>query len=123
MKTKYTAIIIDDEERARRTLKLLLNKYCPNIEILGDYESVPDGVLAINKKQPNIVFLDIEMPKYNGFELLGFFQEIDFPFPIALLQKSQDYFVDNPNHISPNIHEQTPMHKAHYNVQPIVLLR
>ncbi len=75
---KHTAIIIDDEERARRTLRLLLKKYCPNIQVLGDYESVPEGVLGINKYRPDIVFLDIEMPQYNGFELLGFFQEINF---------------------------------------------
>lgn len=74
----YTAIIIDDEESARHTLKLLLKKHFPNITVLGDYESVPDGVLGINKHQPHIVFLDIEMPRYNGFELLGFFQEINF---------------------------------------------
>lgn len=75
---KYTAIIIDDEESARRTLKLLLKKHFQNITVLGDYESVPDGVLGINKHQPDIVFLDIEMPRYNGFELLGFFKEISF---------------------------------------------
>ncbi|NJN77670.1 MAG: response regulator transcription factor [Saprospiraceae bacterium] len=78
METKYTAIIIDDEERARRTLQLMLENFCPNIIILGSYKSVPEGVLAINKKMPNIVFLDIEMPEYNGFELLGFFREITF---------------------------------------------
>ena len=75
---KYKAIIIDDEERARRTLQLMLENFCPNIEVLGTYKSVPDGVLAINKKNPDIVFLDIEMPEYNGFELLGFFKEVTF---------------------------------------------
>jgi two-component system LytT family response regulator len=78
METKYTAIIIDDEERARRTLQLMLENFCPNVAISGTYSNVPDGVLAINKLKPNIVFLDIEMPQYNGFELLGFFQDINF---------------------------------------------
>lgn len=78
MKIKYNAIIIDDEERARRTLQLMLENFCPNIEVLGAYKSVPDGVLAINKLNPDIVFLDIEMPEYNGFELLGFFKEVTF---------------------------------------------
>ncbi len=78
MKKKIKAIIIDDEERARRTLQLMLENFCPNIEILGAYKSVPEGVLAINKKNPDIVFLDIEMPEYNGFELLGFFKEVTF---------------------------------------------
>lgn len=78
MSTKYTAIIIDDEERARRTLTLMLENFCPEIKILGSYKNVPEGVLAINKLDPNIVFLDIEMPEYNGFELLGFFKEVNF---------------------------------------------
>jgi two-component system, LytTR family, response regulator len=72
------AIIIDDEERARNTLSGLLNSYCPEVTILSACANVPDGVLAINKHKPDVVFLDIEMPDYNGFELLGFFREIDF---------------------------------------------
>jgi two-component system LytT family response regulator len=72
------AIIIDDEERARNTLSSLLLNYCPEVNILATCSNVPDGVLAINKHKPDVVFLDIEMPDYNGFELLGFFREIDF---------------------------------------------
>jgi two-component system LytT family response regulator len=72
------AIIIDDEERARNTLSSLLLNYCPEINVLATCSNVPDGVLAINKHKPDVVFLDIEMPDYNGFELLGFFREIDF---------------------------------------------
>jgi two-component system LytT family response regulator len=72
------AIIIDDEERARNTLSSLLLNYCPEISVLATCANVPDGVLAINKHKPDVVFLDIEMPDYNGFELLGFFREIDF---------------------------------------------
>lgn len=72
------AIIIDDEERARNTLSSLLLDYCPEIQVEATCSNVPDGVIAINKHKPDVVFLDIEMPDYNGFELLGFFREIDF---------------------------------------------
>lgn len=72
------AIIIDDEERARRTLEALLKDFCPQVEIVDTCSNVPDGVLSINKNKPNLVFLDIEMPEYNGFELLNFFREVDF---------------------------------------------
>lgn len=72
------AIIIDDEERARNTLSSLLLNYCPEVSILAACSNVPDGVIAINKHKPDVIFLDIEMPDYNGFELLGFFREIDF---------------------------------------------
>lgn len=72
------AILIDDEDRARRTLEALLNEYCPQVKVVETCANVPDGVLAINKRKPKLVFLDIEMPEYNGFELLNFFREVDF---------------------------------------------
>ncbi len=72
------AIIIDDEQRARDTLKSLLSDFCPSVQVITSCSNVPDGVLAINKHKPDVVFLDIEMPDYNGFELLGFFRDIDF---------------------------------------------
>lgn len=72
------AIIIDDEEGARFTLSTLLEEYCPSISIIAQCSNVPEGVLAINKHTPDIVFLDIEMPEYNGFELVEFFKIVDF---------------------------------------------
>lgn len=72
------AIIIDDEERAVNSLKSLLNLYVPEVEVVGTAHNVPEGVLLINKEMPQLVFLDIEMPEYNGFELLNFFKKIDF---------------------------------------------
>lgn len=72
------AIIIDDEERARKTLSTLIREYVPEITVADMASNVPDGVLSINKHKPDVVFLDIEMPDYNGFELLNFFREIDF---------------------------------------------
>jgi two-component system, LytTR family, response regulator len=72
------AIIVDDEENARITLSSLLQEYGKEIEIVAQCSNVPDAVLAINKYNPHVVFLDIEMPDYNGFELIGFFKEITF---------------------------------------------
>jgi two-component system LytT family response regulator len=72
------AILIDDEEGARDTLAALLKEFIPDVELVAQCSNVPDGVLAINKNNPDIVFLDIEMPEYNGFELLDFFKEINF---------------------------------------------
>lgn len=73
-----TAIIIDDEERARRSLSNLIKEFCTDVNILATCSNVPDGVIAINEHKPALVFLDIEMPDYNGFELLNFFREVDF---------------------------------------------
>lgn len=75
---KIQAIIIDDEPRAINTLTSLLNLYAADVHVIASCQNVPEGVLAINKHRPQLVFLDIEMPEYNGFELLGFFRDIDF---------------------------------------------
>lgn len=72
------AVIIDDEAKARRILGTFISEYCPNVEICGVAEDVVQGVKLIQKEKPDIVFLDIEMPGYNGFQLLEFFDEIDF---------------------------------------------
>lgn len=76
--TQIKAIIIDDEERARNTLSSLLLEYCKDVQVIDMSSNVPDGVISIQKHKPDVVFLDIEMPEYNGFELLDFFNEINF---------------------------------------------
>lgn len=76
--SEINAILIDDEERARNTLSSLLSMYCPEVNLLATCRNVPEGVLAINKLKPSLVFLDIDMPEYNGFELLNFFRDVDF---------------------------------------------
>lgn len=72
------AIIIDDEAKARRILDSFITEYCPQVMIAGVAEDVVQGVKLIQKESPDIVFLDIEMPGYNGFQLLEFFDEINF---------------------------------------------
>src|SRR5215510_7114930 len=72
------AIIIDDEIHCQETLTLLLKEYCPQVEILQQCRSGKQGLEAINKFRPDMVFLDIEMPGMNGFELLEQFAEISF---------------------------------------------
>ena len=64
------AIIVDDEAKGATTLKMLIEKYCPQVHIAGLYESVADAKEAVRKLQPQLVFLDIEMPFENGFHLL-----------------------------------------------------
>jgi len=72
------ALIIDDEDGARTTLRKLLETYAEDINVVGESANVPDGVLKINKLNPDLIFLDIEMPEYNGFELFDFFKKINF---------------------------------------------
>ncbi len=76
--SKLKAILIDDEQRAISSLTLLLQQYCPEVEIIDAANNIPEGVIAINKGNPDVVFLDIDMPEYSGFEIMHFFQEIKF---------------------------------------------
>ena len=72
------AVIIDDEAKARRILESFITEYCPGLSVAGTAPDVVQGVKLIQKEKPDIVFLDIEMPGYNGFQLLEFFDEINF---------------------------------------------
>lgn len=75
---EVTAIIVDDEQDSRETLKRFTNKYCPQIRILEDCANIDQARNAILKHKPQLVFLDIEMPRGNAFDLLEQFGEIDF---------------------------------------------
>jgi len=66
----YTAIIIDDEEMGAELLQLLLEKNCPEIDIISVCSKPELGIEMIKRLKPKIVFLDVEMPKISGFNLL-----------------------------------------------------
>jgi len=72
------AIIVDDEASGAGSLKILLGKYCPDVKILGVASSADEAEKMINTLSPNLVFLDVEMPHADGFQLLGRFKKIDF---------------------------------------------
>ena len=78
MKTKINAIIVDDEESARDVLSNLVTRFCPQINILTTCNNINEAVNAIKKHTPDLVFLDIEMPNYAGYEIVSFFKEINF---------------------------------------------
>lgn len=67
---KYRAIIIDDEEPGRRNLQLLLEKYCPEIEITAEAANAAEGKQLIMDLAPELIFLDVQMPELDGFDLL-----------------------------------------------------
>ena len=69
-----TAIIIDDEQPAREIIKHYLKKF-PQINLLGDFPDGFSGLKAIQELKPDIVFLDIQMPKITGFELLELLED------------------------------------------------
>jgi len=72
------SIIIDDELHCLESLSLLLDEYCPEVELLDQCLSAKKGLEAIERFKPDLVFLDIEMPLMNGFELLEQLTNISF---------------------------------------------
>ena len=72
------AVIIDDESHCVDTLSMLLEEYCPDVQILEKCKSPETGIEAIKKTKPDVVFLDIQMPGMTGFQLLEQFSEIQF---------------------------------------------
>jgi len=73
-----TAIIIDDEAKSREGLEAMLQNMVKDVSVVATADSVASGVRAIEKNAPDLVFLDIEMPKRDGFALFEAFNPINF---------------------------------------------
>lgn len=67
---KLNTIIVEDEETSRDILKNYINKYCPNVVILGEASNVDEALVLIRNNELDLVFLDVEMPYGNAFDLL-----------------------------------------------------
>lgn len=85
------AILIDDEGHCLDTLSMMLAEYCPQVQVMERCGSAKDGLVAIEKHQPVLVFLDIEMPIMNGFELLEMFPEL--PFAVIFTTSYDQYAI------------------------------
>lgn len=105
MSKELTCIVVDDEAISRDTLKNYLEKYCENITVLACCENIQEGLQAIKKYQPSIVFLDIEMPYGDGFDLLDQVENINFDvvfitafsdYAIRALNMSATYYILKP---------------------------
>lgn len=66
----WKVLIVDDEAAARELLAELINNYCKTLDIVGQVASVKEALNAVEQTAPDLVFLDVEMPEANGFELL-----------------------------------------------------
>ncbi|MEZ5040678.1 MAG: LytTR family DNA-binding domain-containing protein [Saprospiraceae bacterium] len=64
------AIILDDEKHSVATLAWKLNKFCPDVAIVAQFTDAPEALEYLQTNTPDLLFLDIEMPRLNGFELL-----------------------------------------------------
>jgi len=104
---KITAIIIDDEELARENLRMLLNEFCPEVEIIGTGQNVEEARKLIEEKKPEAVFLDIRMPSgEEGLELLEDVKTNNFQ--IVFVTAFKDYAIKAFN-----------INSIHYILKPI----
>lgn len=87
------AIIIDDEIMARNLLKGMLEEFCTEVQVEDTCQDLPSGIISIRKNNPDIVFLDIEMPGYSGLEILNFFAEDEIDFSIIFTTSYNEYAV------------------------------
>lgn len=71
-------ILIDDERNALEMMEWLLKTYCPQVEIVDMCTSAQQGIDSINAHKPDVIFLDIEMPRMNGFDMLEQFDKLFF---------------------------------------------
>jgi len=89
-------ILIDDERKSIAILKNKLERYCPNVEIIGETQYPKEGVSMINELKPQLVFLDVAMPEMSGFDLLA---EINNPsFEVIFATAFDQYALDAIKH-------------------------
>ncbi|MDR6560917.1 MULTISPECIES: response regulator [unclassified Arcicella] len=89
MSKKIKTILVDDERLARQELKYLLQDY-QDIQIIDEAENVDDAIEKIHRLQPDLIFLDIEMPEKNGFDLLD---ELEFIPKIVFVTAYNQYAI------------------------------
>jgi len=75
---RIRALIVDDEMAARDVLKNLLLRVSNSIDVIDTAHDVPDAVEKINSLKPDVVFLDVHPPNYAGYEIVNFFDKINF---------------------------------------------
>lgn len=83
------AIIVDDEESARETLTLMLQKFCPQVQVIAEAGTIVRAVGLIRDLRPELVFLDIHLPTGTGFDVLE--QLTAFPFHIVFTTAYNQY--------------------------------
>mgnify|MGYP000971651768 CR=1 FL=1 len=103
---KLNAIIVEDEKTSRDILTNYLQKYCPNVNILGDAANVEEALVLIRNNNLDLVFLDVEMPYGNAFDLLD--KVGDRTFETVFVTAYNHYAIDALN-----------AHASYYLMKPI----
>ncbi len=85
------AILIDDSQKARDLLRMMIEENFRHVTILAEAGNIPEAVKLIHKNKPDLVFLDIEMPGHSGLEILDFFPPDDIHFHIIFVTAYSEY--------------------------------
>ena len=86
------AILVDDEINSLQNLQQKLKEYCPAVQVIVSAQQPEEAILFIHHYKPDVVFLDIEMPRMNGFKLVDEMEEVDFE--IVFVTAYNQYAVD-----------------------------
>ena len=107
MNTLHTikSVIVEDESAAREALKNYLSKYCPQVEVVGEAHNFKEAILILHDLEPELVFLDVEMPFGNAFDVLEACKDLYFEtifvtafseYSLQALNQSAAYYILKP---------------------------
>lgn len=102
---KIRSVIVEDETAAREVLKNYLKKYCPQVEVIGEAANIKEAVPLLHEVEPQLVFLDVEMPFGNAFDVLDACKDLQFEtifvtafseYSLKALNQSAAYYLLKP---------------------------
>jgi two-component system, LytTR family, response regulator len=132
---KIKSVIVEDESAAREVLKTYLNKYCPQVEVIGEAQNIKEAVPLLHDVTPQLVFLDVEMPFGNAFDVLEACKDLSFEtifvtafseYSLKALNQSAAYYLLKPISIEElvvavnKVHQQIMNHEI-FNRNKIII--
>lgn len=132
---KIKTVIVEDELAAQITLKTYLAQYCPQIELIGIAANAKEGIAIINELQPTLVFLDVELPFGNAFDILEGTKTVAYKtifvtafsnYAIQALNVSAAYYLLKPVNIQELIVAVNKVHEEfekamHFNLNEVIM--
>ncbi len=124
MVEKIRSVIVEDESAAREVLKNYLTKYCPQVEVVGEAHNFKEAIPVLHELQPQLVFLDVEMPFGNAFDVLEACKDLQFEtifvtafseYSLRALNQSAAYYLLKPISIEELILAVTKVHQQLIN--------
>jgi len=133
--TKIRAVIVEDEAAARQVLRTYITKYCPQVEIVGEAQDSREAIPLLHELEPQLVFLDVEMPFGNAFDVLEACSDLSFEtifvtayseYSLKALNRSAAYYLLKPISIEElivavnKVHQQV-MNKELFNRNKVIV--